>query len=77
MAIFDSNRQDNCHGSKISGSQTTFLDRDDHLHFRKMEEKYELPFFVFLPAIFAGPRFVKIQEFCYHDVMTSQTLNVF
>ena len=46
MAIFDSNRQDNCHGSKTSGSQTTFLDRDDHLHFRKMEEKYELPFFV-------------------------------
>ena len=34
-------------GSKISGSQTTFLERDDHLHCRMMEEKYGLPFFVF------------------------------
>ena len=34
-------------GSKISGSQTNFLDRDDHLHCRTMEEKYGLPFFVF------------------------------
>ena len=26
-------------------------------------------FFVFFPAIFAGPRFVEIQEFCYHGNM--------
>ena len=37
----------NYHGSKISGSQTTFLDRDDHLHCRTMEEKYGLTFLFF------------------------------
>jgi len=26
-------------------------------------------FFVFFPPIFAGPRFVEIQEFCYHGNM--------
>ena len=57
-------------GSKISEFQTTFLDRDDHLHCRTMEEKYGLPFFVFFSVIFAGPRSVKILEFCYHGNMT-------
>ena len=59
------------HDSKISGSQSNFLDRDDRSRRRTMEAKYGLPSTVFFfSAIFEGPRFVKIQEFCNHGNMT-------
>ena len=58
--------------SRIS---TIFLDRDGHLHYQKIEEKYGLPFcslvqscteksymfnFSFFSGIIAGPWFVEI-----------------
>ena len=70
------------HCSKISGS---FLGRDGHLLCRMMEENYGLTFvpqrnrgqeshkcklFRFFSAIFAEPRFVEIQKFCYHGNVT-------
>ena len=58
---------------------TIFLEGDSHFYFWTMEEKIELPFcswmqpytwklfviFFVFTAIFAGPQFVEIQNFCY------------
>ena len=73
-----------CHGSKISGSQQYFLDRDGHLHCRTMEKSMGKgkscisisPLFVcfFFPVILEGPQFVEIQKCCYHGNVTSRLL---
>ena len=67
------------HGSKISASQQSFL----IFALSNDGRKYGLPFcsimhrkvihVIFFPvfsAIFAGPRFVEVQIFCYHGNAT-------
>ena len=74
------------HGSKISGSQqsvmtfalssdgrklwVTILFLSAIMHRSHACQIFSFLFCLFFPAIFAGPRFVEIQKFCYHGNVT-------
>jgi len=64
------------HGSKILDLKQPFLKETTICTVERWEKSiaFRLPFFVFFPAIFVGPRFVKIQEFYYHGNMTQRFL---
>ena len=50
------------HGSKNSGSQQYFLDRDGHLSVIMRRKVTRVIFSVIFSVISAGPRFVEIQK---------------
>ena len=67
------------HGSKLSASQQSFLifalSNDGRkvwstVLFRHAQESHTRHFFPVFYAIFAGPRFVEVQKFCYHGNAT-------
>ena len=73
------------HGSKISGSQQSFLTETAICIVERCKKNMDYCFvvqsykgkswisifsFFFLSAIFAGPRFVEIQKLCYHGNVT-------
>ena len=73
------------HGSKMSGSQSSFLTETAICIVERWkksmgycfvpkgnhaQESHACQFFSFFSAIFAGPRFVKIKIFCYHGNVT-------
>ena len=74
------------HGSKISGSQPSFLTetaifvlerwkkRMDYRFYpecNQAQESHIHQLFVFFNVAFARPRFVEIQKFCYHGNMAT------
>ena len=56
--------------AKFLDLKQPFLTETTICIFERWKKSMSYHFSFFLSAIFAGPRFVKIQEFCYHGNMT-------